>query len=174
MTVIAYSSKHRVLASDSQSNWDDEDMRIGNVRKIFRLKNGALLGTAGDGDDRLVRALLAKASPRKMPSRRQLAETKTDFEGIMVFPKGQVFLITIAYSKDNSEWDGLVDYINDPVVACGHGKEFAYAAMDLGHTPQEAVRVTCKRDLTCALPVQWASLDGTEAVEPDETTKRHK
>jgi 20S proteasome alpha/beta subunit len=51
MTVVAYSAKHKIMASDSRST-DDDGMHMTNCRKIFRLKNGALLGTAGDSDDR--------------------------------------------------------------------------------------------------------------------------
>lgn len=156
MTVIAYSAKHRILAADSRCS-DAFAMHLTNCRKIFRLKNGALLGTAGDDDDREVQALLGKASPRKMPTRQQLADTKTDFLGILVFPKGQVFRIEIGVTEyaNSDEWFSSVSPITDDVIAVGHGQQFAYGALDLGHSPQEAVRVTCKRDTTCALPVQW-------------------
>ena len=70
-------------------------MHLTNCRKIFRLKNRALIGTAGDSDDRELRILLGKSTPRKLPTRQQLADTKTDFAGIMVFPKGQIFYIAI-------------------------------------------------------------------------------
>lgn len=171
MTVIAYSTKHRILAADSRCS-DEHGMHLTNCRKVFRLKNGALLGTAGDDDDRIVRDILAKATPRKMPSRAQLAETKTEFHGILVFPKGQVFVICIGWMEHaaEGEWTASVSPIWDDVVAVGHGQQFAYGALDLGHTPQEVVRVTCKRDTTCALPVQWEGLDVKGNTDTKEGT----
>lgn len=158
MTIIAYSRKHRVMASDSRCS-DEWSMHLTNTQKIFKLKNGAVLGTAGDDDARELMDLLGKSSSRRMPSKQQLADTKTEFYGIMVFPKSHtVFVISVTFnerSSDGSEWEGYISQITDEVVAVGHGQQFAYGALDLGHSPQEAVRVTCKRDTTCALPVQW-------------------
>jgi 20S proteasome alpha/beta subunit len=155
MTVIAYSAKHRVLAADSRCS-DGHSMHLTNCKKVFRLKNKALLGTAGDSDDRAVRDLLGKATPRKMPSRDQLAALKSSFDGILVFPKGQVFVVSIDWQEHESEgeWTGSVDPISDPIVAVGHGAQFAYGAMEAGADPVKAVRVACRRDTTCALPVQ--------------------
>jgi hypothetical protein len=169
VTVIAYSKKHRVLAADSRCS-DEHQMHLTNCQKIFRLKNGALIGTAGDSDDRAVRTLLGMATPRKLPTREKLAETKTGFSGILVFPKGQVFVVEIDYEcrDGDGEWRGSIDPISDDVVAVGHGAQFAYGALDLGHSPQEAIRVTCKRDTTCALPIQWESLDGKQKDIPAE------
>jgi 20S proteasome alpha/beta subunit len=161
MTVIAYSAKHRMMAADSRCS-DGYAMHLTNCRKIFRLKNHALLGTAGDSDDRLVRDILSKATPRKLPSRAALAETKTEFHGILVFPKGQVFVIDIGWHEHaaEGEWMGSIDPITDDLVAVGHGQQFAYGALEAGKNPRDAVRITCKRDTTCALPVQWETLDG--------------
>jgi hypothetical protein len=162
MTVVAYSSKHRVMAADSRFSDNSElGLHVTHGQKIFRLKNGALLGTAGDDDARELMVLLGKATARKMPSREQLAETKTELHGIMVFPKGEVFIIDVRYIErdGDGEWTGIVTPILDDVVAVGHGMEFAYGAMDSGKDPQAAVRAACKRDSTCALPVQWESID---------------
>lgn len=159
MTVIAYSARHKIIAADSRCS-DALGMHITNCQKIFRLKNGALLGTAGDSDDRDVRDLLAKATPRKLPSRAQLIEIKGQFSGIMVFPKGQVFTVEIWHREfDNEgEWAASVDSIRDNFVASGCGAQFAYGAMEAGADPIKAVRATCRRDTACALPVQWERL----------------
>lgn len=159
MTVIAYSTKHRVLAADSRCS-DASGMHVTSCQKIFRLKNGALLGTAGDSDDRDVRDLLARATPRKMPSRNVLAEIKGVFSGLMVFPRGQVFTVEIWHREfdHEGEWAASADPIRDEIVALGCGAQFAYGAMEVGATPVEAVRATCRRDTACALPVQWEAL----------------
>lgn len=160
MTVIAYSSRHRVLAADSRCS-DAMGMHVTNCQKIFRLRNGAILGTAGDSDDRDVRDLLAKATPRKLPSRAILAETKNRFSGILVFPKGHVWTVEVWHREfdHDGEWAASVDSIRDELVATGCGAQFAYGAMEVGATPIEAVRAACRRDTACALPVQWEKLD---------------
>jgi 20S proteasome alpha/beta subunit len=161
VTVIAYSTKHKIIAADSRST-DGYAMHFTNCKKIFRLKNGAVIGTAGQSDDRDVRALLEKATPRRMPSREQLAALKMEFIGILIFPKGQVFTIDISFIEHESEgeWMAGVDIVTDDFVAVGHGAQFAYGAMEVGATPVEAVRATCRRDTTCALPVQWERIGG--------------
>lgn len=159
MTVIAYSSKHRILAADSRCT-DEYGMHLTSCQKIFRLANGALLGTAGDSDDRDVRAILAKATPRKLPTRAQLAELKSQFSGILVFPKGHVFVVYVDHREfqHEGEWSGGVDPIRDDLVATGCGAAFAYGAMEAGADPIKAVRAACRRDTACALPVQWEKL----------------
>lgn len=156
MTVICYSQKSKIIAADSRST-DAHAMHFTNCKKIFRLANRAVLGTAGDSDDRDVRAILAKASPKRMPTREQLAALKMNFSGILVFPKGQVFTVEIDFVEHESEgeWMAGIDLVTDEFVAVGHGAQFAYGAMEVGATPVEAVRATCRRDTTCALPVQW-------------------
>lgn len=160
MTVIAYSSKHRILAADSRCS-DAYGMHLTSCQKIYRLANGALLGTSGDSDERDIRDLLCKSSPRKLPSRAQLAEMKCRFEGLLVFPKGQVYVVNVWHREheNEGEWAGAVDVIRDDIVAVGCGYQFAYGAMEVGATPIEAVRAACRRDTACALPVQWEKLD---------------
>lgn len=159
MTVIAYSSKFGVLAADSRCS-DALGMHLTNCQKIFRLRNGALLGTAGDSDDRDVRETLARATPRKMPTRQALAELKSHFSGIMVFPKGQVFTVDLWHREfdHDGEWAASVETIRDEMVATGCGAQFAYGAMEHGANPIQAVRAACRRDTACALPVQWEKL----------------
>lgn len=159
MTIIAYSSKHKILAADSRCS-DASGMHVTNCQKVFRLANGALLGTAGDSDDRDVRAILARATPRKMPARAALAEIKNIFAGIMVFPKGHVFTIDIWHREFDfeGEWAASIDSIRDELVATGCGAQFAYGAMEVGASPVQAVRAACRRDTACALPVQWEKI----------------
>lgn len=166
MTVIAYSKKHRILAADSRCS-DAAGTHITNCQKLFELANGAILGTAGDSDDRDVRALLAEATPAKMPTRTQLAELKSSFAGIMVFPTGEVFTIDIWHREFDfeGEWAASVDLILDKYVAVGHGHQFAYGAMEVGADPIEACKAACRRDSSCALPVKSVKLGKLKAVK---------
>lgn len=158
MTVVAYSSKHRILAADSRCSSTELDKHVTSMTKVFRLKNGAIFGFAGEADVRDLCELLSKASARKMPTRAQLIEIKNENEGIIVFPSGSVWTIEIEYDK-RIGWKGEAVPIRDPIVAIGCGADFAYGAMEFGANPIEAVRAACKRDLFCALPVHWERLD---------------
>ena len=163
MTVIAYSSKHRVMAADSRCSDSTGGMHLTNCQKVFRLRSGALLGLAGDADARDVFALLDRATPRRMPTRHALAELLFDVIALLVFPKGQAFMVTCEYlelgSAKAGHWAGEVLPMRDPLVAIGSGASYAYGAMESGATPTQAVRITCRRDLLCALPVQWEGLE---------------
>jgi hypothetical protein len=160
MTVIAYSAKHRVLATDSRCSSEDGAI-LTSCQKLYRLKSGALLGLSGEADDRDVVRLLESATPKKLPTRAQIAELKNNFYGILVFPKGQLFTVESEFyehSGSHGEWTGQVLPIRDPFVALGCGADFAMGAMEHGASPVEAVRIACRRNSFCALPVQWAKL----------------
>lgn len=159
MTVIAYSSKHRIMAADSRFADPEGGTHFTSGQKIYRLKSGTLLGLAGDADSRDVCALFEKASPRKFPTRAQIAELKADFEGLVVFPKGQIFNVTGEFlERGRGEWSGEVIAVRDAIAAVGSGATLAYGALEHGASPIEAVRIACRRDLYCALPVQWEKL----------------
>lgn len=160
MTVVAYSSKHRVLATDSRMSDEDGNL-ITNCQKLYRLKSGALLGLCGQPDDRDIIRLLESASPRKLPTRAQLIELKLDFGALLVFPKGQVFGLEATFSElagDHGEWGADVMPIRDRFAAAGCGRDFAIGAMEHGASPVEAVRIACRRNSFCSLPVQWEKL----------------
>lgn len=158
MTVVAYSRQHRIVASDSRCS--DDGMHFTRCKKVFRLASGAILGTAGDADDRELRALLGKATPRKMPTRAELAETKIEFVGLLVFPAGRVFVVEVKHREFQfeGEWSGDVTPVTAKIVAIGCGHRLAYGAMQVGASPEEAVRAACKWDTACALPVQAEKL----------------
>jgi hypothetical protein len=127
-------------------------MHLTNVQKLFTLPSGAILGTAGDSDDREVRAVLARATPKRMPKCAKLAETCVMFEGLLVFPSSEVFFISIL--KRELEWTAGITPIEDEMIAIGSGSAYAYGAMEVGADPIRAVKAACKRDTQCALPVR--------------------
>lgn len=154
MTVLAFSRKHKQLASDSLTSFGD--MVFDNHHKIFQLANGAYLACAGDSDSRDVMDVLGKCTYDNPSSRKDLAETRTWFQGILVFPdQDRVYAVFIEPTdEDEDKWTASVHEIMGEFVALGHGMEFAYGVLEAGGTPEEAVKATCKRDLTCGLPVQ--------------------
>lgn len=158
MTVVAWSAKLKILASDSRCS-DEHETHFTSMKKLFRLKNGALYGSAGESDDRDVRDMLAKSSPRRLPSRAALLALKCDCQALLVFPKGQCYSVEIKFDDEKTkDWTASVDLVTDPIAAVGSGYQFAMGALECGATPMQAVRATCRRDLRCALPVQWERL----------------
>lgn len=159
MTTIAF--KDGVMAADSKCT-DESGAFFTRNTKITRLSNGALVGSAGDVDDREVNALLQKAKapagkPANMPTRSELAATKTRFDGILAFPNGRVFGIFI-YDEDvglsSSEWNAQVVEIEERMTSVGSGYQFALGAMAAGKTAAEAVHVACKYDSYSQAPVR--------------------
>ncbi len=161
MTVIVYHCKSQTMCSDSRVS-DEHGMHLTNAPKIYRLSNGALLGCAGDDDCRLLMEVLGRPkTPKQMPSRQELADTKTNFYGLLVFPKGHVFLVGVEFqqlSENEGEWTGYVSEINDKFAAVGSGQQYAYGALEVGASAGDAVRAACRRDLMCCLPVQSCKL----------------
>lgn len=161
MTVIAYRSG--IMACDSC--WSYGDTQVASLIKIRRLSSGALLGQAGDNDCRAVDALLDKVKdPKKLPSRDELARTLTDFQGLLAFPKGSVYVISIG-AVDQAGWSQNGDIGVWPATsmggfaAVGSGAECALAAMDAGATAREAVQIACRRNLYCRGPVHVIKLN---------------
>jgi len=78
------------MACDSRVS-DSGHTFVTRMPKIFRLPNKALLGCAGDADFRDVITLLSTATLKKLPTRAELAATKCDFSGLLVFSDGSIF-----------------------------------------------------------------------------------
>lgn len=156
MTTIAYRSG--ILASDSC--WAANDVQTTSLIKIRRLSSGALLGTAGDGDDRALIELLDKIrSPDKLPSRDGFAALKCDMDAILVFKSGQVFKIGIEReAKHGAEFEAQVWPANRGFVAAGSGAELAIGAMAHGASAKEAVAIACNWDINSRGPVHVVRL----------------
>lgn len=160
MTVVAYSSKHRVMAADSRCT-DAFGMHLTSCRKVFTLTSGAILGSAGDADGRDFVALLDKAPASKLPTRSELAELKGDFYGLLVFRNGRIFTVLSEWKEHEHEGEyvGEVVAIRDRMIAIGSGSPYAYGAMGVGADPVAAVKAACRRDTMCFPPVQSARLE---------------
>jgi ATP-dependent protease HslVU (ClpYQ) peptidase subunit len=152
MTTIAY--KDGFMAADSRCT-DECAAFVTKIRKIDRLPNGAVVGRAGDADARDVIAILGKATARKMPSRKELGETKTEFRGILAFPNGRVFTIGVERSGDNdTSWTGEVVEVEERMCAVGSGYQFALGAMAGGKGAKQAVEIACRYDGFSQPPVR--------------------
>ena len=162
MTAIAY--REGVMACDSC--WSSYgSMQAESATKLRRLHSGALLGQAGDNDARAVIALLDRITdPEKLPSREQLAATRTDFEGLLVFPDRRAFIIASCpvdaqgFATDGGDIGVWPAATMGGYAAVGSGAEAALAAMDAGASAKRAVEIACQRNLFCRLPVHTMRL----------------
>jgi hypothetical protein len=164
MTVILYSSKHREMAADTMISADGA--RVSNEPKILRLKNGALLGSAGDGDTRDLEYVLGRSSIRNLPSRGDLIELELDAAAIIVYPAGEV--CEVACYREYDQWRGAVYRITgSPFVAVGVGAAHALGALWAGATPRKAAEIACEICLGCGVPVHVEPL-----VKVEKAAKR--
>ena len=153
MTTIAL--KDGVMACDSKCT-DEFGAFLTRTQKIFRLPNGALLGTAGDADARELMDLLGKATLKRLPSRKELAETQCGFSGILAFQSGQVFGVHIYMLEKGSdaEWSAQIVEIEERMAAVGSGQQFAIGAMAAGRSARDAVEIACRFDSYSQGPVK--------------------
>ena len=159
MTTIAY--KDGIMAADSKCTDSWSGAFVTKTHKIWRLKNKALVGQCGDADSRDVFALLENATPRKMPTRQALADTKCSGSYIVAFPKGQVFLVDIETRDmgDGAEWSGSSLEMEERWCAVGSGQQFALGAMAAGKSAQDAVLIACRYDSFSQAPVRVVPVD---------------
>ena len=151
MTCIAWDGN--TLASDSQCT-DNCGMYLTRTPKLFRLKGGALIGTAGDDDCREVMELFDNVKDENdFPSRGQMAATHTNFGGLLVLPNKAVYTIDIGYQelgeRLGGQWDGSITRIYGKYAIMGSGGSYAMGAMVSGASAVDAVKAACKLDSFC-------------------------
>lgn len=156
MTTIAYT--RGILASDAC--WTLYESQTTALSKLQRLSSGAIIGGAGDNDDRAVIALLDKIKTfEKLPPKRDLAATRCSYEGVLVFPRGKVAMIVIEpQDEECNNYDAQVWEANLGFAALGSGSPYALGAMAAGKSAKEAVRIACKFDVHSRLPVYTMTL----------------
>lgn len=121
------------MAADGQSTVAGTIVRT-KCRKIERLPDGSLFGAAGDAaQGYALRDWLAKSEDERGP----YPELK-DVSALVLRKDGSVVM-----------YDTMSRGYPDPLelpVAFGSGEQYAIGAMDAGATPEEAVRISSKRD----------------------------
>lgn len=151
------------MAADSKCT-DDHAGFLTKCQKIYRLENGALLGTAGDGDARELTVLLSKAKcttrSTHFPTRETLSSTRTNFEGILAFPNGRIFMVYV-YPQDyghSFEWTGQIVEQEEGIAAVGSGYQYALGALAAGATAIQAVNAAIKYNSFCGGPVKHEAI----------------
>ena len=169
MTVVAYCKG--IMACDSAWS-DDTGMLLTRCSKLTRLPSGAIIGEAGDDDSRHVQELLGKAkSPAGLPSREALLKLTIDYAGLLVFPKGRIFSISISapVHGERDHWTAGLFEVAESYYAIGHGAAHAFTAMECGKSAHDAIRLACRRDMMCREPIHMMHL-----TPPQKTKARQK
>lgn len=125
------------IATDGQTMAGDGLVTSGNVIfgsnivKVFQLKDGRLAGICGS-------AYHAGPFCEWLNQGGEPPELDDNFEALVLMADGSC-----------RSYDHKGRWIAEELpTACGTGREFALAAMDLGASPEEAVEAAAKRD-TC-------------------------
>lgn len=124
MTTIAY--KDGVLAADRQVTRGT--MRGGEITKIRRLDDGSLVAVVGQ--------------PGVMSDAAAYLDGKTDTRPTL---DGDTIVIHVLPTGSLNFYEGTgwlkLEGVVSPFYAFGSGRDFAYAAMSMGATPEAAVKV---------------------------------
>ena len=153
MTTIAY--RDGVMAADSRCSDDTTHTFLTKTHKIFRLNNKALLGLAGEADCRDLIAVMDKCSLKKLPTKNELANTKTEATGILAWPNGKVFALEVHKVEDKEgEWSGGLFEVEERFFAVGTGQELALGAMAAGKGAVDAVAIACRYDNNSSPPIR--------------------
>lgn len=171
MTVIAWDSKEMV--SDSQCTYET-GKRSYNEKKLFRLKSGAVLGTAGDADWRDILNLLDSAEHGyDLPSRHDLSVLRTHFHGLIWLPDRSIWEISIEQDEEERHvWYASVTEVKEKKAAVGCGADNAMGVLDNGGSARDAVKAAIKRDVFCGGPLQCMTLEVPKPIK--ENKKSHK
>lgn len=143
MTVIAWDGK--TLAADKMACSAGYGY---TVTKLHRMRDGAIVAFAGDGDGAM--ALLAWLNAAQNPAAYPEAQKDNDTSALVVRPDGSVW----SYGKTP-----YPQRIECARYAMGHGRDFALAAMHCGKSAREAVEVACELDVFCGNGIDTMELE---------------
>lgn len=145
MTTIVVSRKHKAIAADSFNTTPDGAFRL--VSKIEQLENGNyFLGSGHLKPLGVVKRWLD--TNRKDEIDLNFVNEDPDefgFSILVVSPD----LTQIACIDEELEWY----YVHDEYVAIGSGSSYAIGALDAGASPEDAVKIACRRDANTGEPV---------------------
>lgn len=130
MTTIAY--KNGVLAADTRCTIEDV-IDPSQHKKVFRFKNGALIGLAGDTG---VMMNVLKKLRRDPEDFETIKVDKKDLNAIYVKPNGKVF------ERDDNGWIP----ITAKYAATGSGYLAALVAMRCGKSAVQAIKIAMEFD----------------------------
>jgi len=147
MTVIAWDGK--TLAADKRCT--QEDGAINTTTKILRF-NGFLYAITGNSSvaRELLTWCLDGADPKAFP-----AAAREDKASLIVINRVPVYGVQIVHYTASPSPTNL----HQSVGAWGCGRDFARAAMHLGRSAEEAVRIACELNAFCGNGIDTLTLE---------------
>jgi len=145
MTIIAY--RDGIIASDSQETHSDG--RKAPCKKIYKSRDGVIIGTAGDSYTGLMLVDWFERGAR-LDDAPDLSHVSTDedFECLIVESRENIYTMNRFFQRYD------IELMNNEFYAIGCGSGYAMVAMEMGATAKEAVKVTCKYDAYCGGNIQ--------------------
>lgn len=160
------------MVSDSLSTIDNK--RFSMCQKLFKLKSGAILGTAGESDAREIIALLDTCETEvDLPSRLSLSMCRAEFCGLLWLPDRTLWSVDIIQDEHQHEiWNASVVQVKGKIAAVGCGADNALGVLALGGTAVESVKSAIKLDVFCGGPVQRMTLDVKKPAKKPRPSKK--
>ena len=136
MTTIAY--KSGVVAADSQETHSDG--RKNDCQKLYKMKDGTIIATAGDSYTGLIFVEWFKEGARKesIPDLTNIT-LEEDFECLVLENTENIYIINRFFQKYHIE-------MPEGFYSLGWGAPYAVAAMHMGADAKKAVQVAAKYD----------------------------
>jgi len=126
---------------------------------VYQLKDGGLIGIAGDADHRAIVLLFDKVKGRKLPTAKQIINIGSDFESLLALKDGSLWYICCGKKDKNEEWYAQVIQLENQFSSIGSGAKYAIGAMDRGATAEQAVKTAIKYDPACGGKTQVYKLE---------------
>ena len=144
MTVIAASLKNLMMASDSRMNIGDANFPC---QKIFKIGN-MLVGAAGTSTAINTFFKYLEDLQKNKKTKRPELDAESELEALVMDAEGIYY-----YEHDCVPTKILREY-----HAIGCGGSPALAALMCGKNPEQAVRIACRVNTQCGLPVNVLKL----------------
>lgn len=156
MTIIAY--RNGVLACDSL--WTYGRLKTLWKSKIVRLSSGALFGASGDADNRALLALVDECEDADdLPTMEDLAGLRGSSIGLLILPNGRGWMVASPGDEKGGScgaWPAFTGRKGFAAIGCG--EQLALGALEMGASAAAAVRVACRRNSQCGLPIHTLEL----------------
>lgn len=157
MTAIAWDGKE--MCSDSLEAFNTGEV-LGYTQKLFRLRSGGILGTAGDGDCREVIELFQDVETQKdLPSKKDMIKTGTNFEGLLWLPDRTMNYVSISWDADAKGYEAGISGVLGKMAVAGCGGPYALGVMKAGGTARDGIKAAVKSHIACGGAVQTMTLE---------------
>lgn len=141
----------------------ENTLYVGSVDKIFRLRDGSLIGLSGDAEGTEIVQIFDDNLDDPLAVLAGLTTVTCECRGLVVRPDGRMFWLATNDPGDE-ETSGYAEYMQfrDDFAAVGTGAWIAYGAMEgrKDVSAREAIEAACRRHPYTRPPILEMSLDG--------------